>query len=57
MPSLIPGFDKAFEWLEKAFEEKDPELSYVLYGNPFLKNIEKDPRYAAFLRKMNLPFN
>jgi TolB-like protein/tetratricopeptide (TPR) repeat protein len=49
--------DKAFEWLEKAFAEKDPELSYVLYGNPFLKNIEKDPRYAAFLRKMNLPFN
>lgn len=49
--------DKAFEWLDKAYTEKDPELSYILYGNPLLKNIENDPRYKAFLKKMNLPLD
>jgi len=24
-------------------------------GDPLLKNIEHDPRYAAFLKKMHLP--
>jgi len=26
-----------------------------LKGHPFLKKLEGDPRYKAFLRKMNLP--
>jgi hypothetical protein len=24
-------------------------------GDPLLKNLERDPRYAAFLKKMRLP--
>jgi tetratricopeptide (TPR) repeat protein len=46
--------DKAFEWLERAYAQKDPNL-VVLKNHEILKNIESDPRYKAFLRKMNLP--
>ncbi|MFI5155494.1 MAG: tetratricopeptide repeat protein [Chitinophagales bacterium] len=46
--------DKAFEWLEKAYKKKDTWLIW-LKGDPLLKNLEGDPRYAAFLKKMNLP--
>lgn len=33
---------------------RDEDL-YVIKGDPLLKNLEGDPRYKAFLRKMNLP--
>ena len=46
--------DRAFEWLDRAFEMRDEDL-YVIKGDPLLKNLEADPRYKAFLRKMNLP--
>jgi TolB-like protein/Flp pilus assembly protein TadD len=46
--------DEAFRWLDIAFAQKDAALEYIK-GNPLLKNLEEDPRYKAFLRKMNLP--
>jgi TolB-like protein/Tfp pilus assembly protein PilF len=46
--------DRAFEWLERAFDLRDEDL-YVIKSDPLLKNLEGDPRYKAFLRKMNLP--
>ncbi len=46
--------DRAFEWLERAYQQRDADLSY-LKGDPLLKNLERDPRYAAFLKKMRLP--
>jgi TolB-like protein len=46
--------DHAFEWLNRAYEARDEDL-YFIKGDPLLKNLEKDPRYKAFLRKMNLP--
>jgi hypothetical protein len=46
--------DKAFEWLERAYDQRDGGLSYMK-GDPLLRNIIKDPRYAAFLKKMKLP--
>jgi TolB-like protein/tetratricopeptide (TPR) repeat protein len=46
--------DRAFEWLDRAFALRDEDL-YVIKGDPLLKNIEGDPRYVAFLKKMNLP--
>jgi TolB-like protein len=46
--------DQAFEWLGRAFAQKDNGL-YSLKGAPLLKNLEGDPRYEAFLKKMNLP--
>jgi TolB-like protein/Tfp pilus assembly protein PilF/predicted Ser/Thr protein kinase len=46
--------DKAFEWLERAYAQRDPGLSQMK-GDPLLKSLESDPRYAAFLKKMRLP--
>jgi TolB-like protein len=45
--------DRAFEWLDRAYEARDGDLHNIL-GDPLLKNLEDDPRYKAFLRKMNL---
>jgi TolB-like protein/Flp pilus assembly protein TadD len=46
--------DVALRWLDRAYAQKDPGL-YTVKGEPPLKNIEADPRFKAFLRKMNLP--
>jgi adenylate cyclase len=46
--------DRAFSWLDKAYAQKDIFL-WSIKGDPFFKNLEGDPRYKAFLRKMNLP--
>ncbi|RMF60751.1 MAG: hypothetical protein D6743_14540 [Calditrichaeota bacterium] len=46
--------NEAFEWLERAYEQRDGGLAEVK-GDPLLRNIETDPRYAVFLRKMKLP--
>jgi len=46
--------DRAFEWLERAYASRDGGLAQ-LKGDPLLKSIERDPRYAEFLKKMHLP--
>jgi tetratricopeptide (TPR) repeat protein len=46
--------DHAFEWLELARSHHDAGLP-AIKGDPLLRNLYPDPRYAAFLRKMNLP--
>lgn len=44
----------AFQWLDRAYTQKDIFLEYIK-GEWALKSLESDPRYKAFLRKMNLP--
>ena len=44
----------SFGWLDRAFSQKDVELFWIL-NDPLLQNLESDPRYKAFLKKMNLP--
>jgi hypothetical protein len=46
--------DRAFDWLDKAYARKDAGL-WSIKGDPLLQNLEGDPRYSAFLHKMNLP--
>jgi TolB-like protein/predicted Zn-dependent protease len=46
--------DRAFEWLERAYVQRDSGLSQIK-GDPHLKRLASDPRYAAFLEKMRLP--
>jgi TolB-like protein len=46
--------DRALEWLERAYQQKDASLDEIV-GEPLFKNIADDPRYKAFLRKMKLP--
>jgi TolB-like protein len=45
--------DRAFAWLERAYQQKDVAL-YRVKGDPLLRNLESDARYHDFLRKMNL---
>ena len=45
--------DRAFEWLEKGYEQRIP-LIYRLKSRPMFDPLRSDPRYAALLRKMNL---
>ncbi|HEY4302466.1 MAG TPA: TIR domain-containing protein [Candidatus Didemnitutus sp.] len=43
--------DKAFEWLDKAIEYRDPGVSLTQVQWLF-QNVEKDPRWLLFLRRI-----
>ena len=45
---------RAFEWLDKAYTQKDPNL-WLAKADPLVRTLNTDPRYKAFLRKINLP--
>jgi TolB-like protein/Tfp pilus assembly protein PilF len=45
--------DKAFEWLEKTYADRDPGLSYMKM-DPNLASIRSDPRWLPLLRKIGL---
>jgi serine/threonine-protein kinase len=46
--------DKAFEWLERAYDQHDSEMPDIKIS-PMLSNLRDDPRYRTLLRKMKLP--
>ena len=45
--------DQAFQWLDRAYAQSDPGLTEIK-GDPLLKNLEHDPRYAEIMKKMKL---
>jgi TolB-like protein/Tfp pilus assembly protein PilF len=46
--------DRSLEWLEKAFEARDPNIPY-LNVIPLFDGLRDDPRFQDLLRRMNLP--
>jgi tetratricopeptide (TPR) repeat protein len=48
--------DKAFEWLDRAFTQKDPGLINVK-TDPLFTSLRGDPRFSKLLRRMQLPEN
>jgi TolB-like protein len=46
--------DLAFEWLERAYENRDGDLETIKI-HPLLRSLHGDPRFKAFLRKLNYP--
>ena len=48
--------DAAFEWLEKAYLQKDAWLTW-LKADPLLENLWTDNRYYELVKKMNLPID
>jgi TolB-like protein/DNA-binding winged helix-turn-helix (wHTH) protein len=46
--------DEAFEWLDRAYAQRDPSLMATKV-EPLLKSLHSDPRFAALLKKLNLP--
>jgi hypothetical protein len=45
--------DQVFEWLEKAYEERDVHLTY-LKVDPQWDDLRTDPRFADLLRRIGL---
>ena len=52
--ALAGNRDKAFEYLEKAFADRDDELTAVIRF-PAFDQLKSDPRWSALLHKLNLP--
>ncbi len=52
--AFIGEADQAFEWLEIAYNQRDGGL-YLTWADPFLKPLRRDPRFAAFLKKLHFP--
>lgn len=46
--------DQAFEWLERAYKQRDPGLPEIKV-DPVLRTLNHDPRWSIFLKKINLP--
>ncbi len=46
--------DEAFEWLDRAYAQRDSGVIGTKV-DPLLKSLHGDPRFAAFLKKLNLP--
>jgi tetratricopeptide (TPR) repeat protein len=47
--------DRAFEWLEKAYTERDQYLFYNLKSDYSFDGIRSDSRYANLLQRIGLP--
>lgn len=45
--------DRAFEWLEKTYAQRDPGLIYMKM-DPLLQSLHGEPRWLPFLTKMQL---
>jgi tetratricopeptide (TPR) repeat protein len=46
--------DSAFQWLEKAYAERSPQLLHVV-AVPDFDGIRADPRYADLIRRIGIP--
>ncbi len=46
--------DKSFEWLERAYQQRDPGLT-TIKTDPLLKTLRHDQRFLLLLTRMRLP--
>ena len=61
-PSLVASVyalagdkDGAFEWLDKAYAERDGETITLLKCDPSFNNLHGDPRFADLLLRLGMP--
>jgi TolB-like protein/Tfp pilus assembly protein PilF len=47
--------DKAFEFLEKAYQERSPDIAYFLKADLRLDTLRPDPRFQDLLRRVAFP--
>jgi hypothetical protein len=45
---------EALDWLEKAYEEHDPNMPSI-YVDPIFDYLRDDPRFKSIYSKMNFP--
>jgi hypothetical protein len=53
--ALAGDKDSAFEWLDKAYAERDGEGITLLKVVPAFKSLRGDPRFTDLLRRLGLP--
>jgi hypothetical protein len=46
--------DEAFEWLERAYDERDGSLAFIK-TDPAYDGLRSDPRFQDLLRRINFP--
>lgn len=46
--------DKTYEWLERAFEQRDPKMAF-LKVEPKWNNLRNEPRFIDLVSRMNFP--
>jgi len=47
--------EEAFTWIANAYLKRDPDILLWLRNCPVIASVRGDPRYKAYLRKLNLP--
>lgn len=47
--------DKAFEYLEKVYNERSPDLPWFLKADLRMDTLRSDPRFQDLMRRMNFP--
>jgi TolB-like protein/DNA-binding winged helix-turn-helix (wHTH) protein/Tfp pilus assembly protein PilF len=47
--------DKAFEYLERAYQERSPDLTYFLRADLRVDSLRSDPRFRDLMRRMSFP--
>lgn len=47
--------EKAFQWLDRAYDERSQWLLYLLKTDPMLDPLRDDPRLMALLRRVETP--
>lgn len=47
--------DEMFEWLQRAWNQRDPNFSGLLLTDPFVLAYRHDPRFAALCKQAGLP--
>jgi len=47
--------DKAFQFLEKAYQERSPDIAYFLKADLRLDTLRPDPRFQDLLRRVDFP--
>ncbi len=52
--ALLGNRDKTFAYLEKAYNDRDPDLIIAL-RSPAMDNLRSDPRYKDLVRRIGLP--
>lgn len=52
--SAAGEIDMAFDWLDRAYQEREPQILHVV-GYPQFDAIRSDPRYEDLLRRIGIP--
>jgi hypothetical protein len=47
--------DKAFEYLDKAYQERSSDLPYFLKVDLRVDSLRSDPHFQDLMRRMNFP--